>query len=92
MIAELEQPIKYLENIGYTPQASMFLLIEYYKQRANGATPDEASCLFFDYIASAMNNSEDIYAEVKSFHKMMCRRGFKPEQVAEAVESYYDKE
>ena len=92
MIPQLEKPIEYLQNIGYAQQAAMVLLSEYYRQRAAGATADEASCIFFDYIASAMNNSEDIYAEVKSFHKRLCRKGYKPEQVAEVVEAYYSKE
>ena len=70
----------------------MVLLSEYYRQRAAGATADETSCIFFEYIASGMNNSEDIYAEVKSFHKRLCRKGYKPEQVAEVVEAYYSKE
>lgn len=92
MIPQLEQPIEYLQNLGYAPQAAMILLSEYFKQRANGATADEASCIFFEYIASAMNNSDNIYDEVKSFHKKLCRKGYKPEQVAEAVEAYYCKE
>lgn len=92
MIPQLEKPIEYLQNVGYAPQAAMVLLSEYYRQRAAGVTADEASCIFFDYIASAMNNSEDIYAEVKSFHKRLCRKGYKPEQVAEVVEAYYNKE
>ena len=92
MISQFEQPIDYLRNCGYTPQASMLLLAEYYKKRAQGISPDEASCIFFDYIASGMNNSEDIYAEIKSFHKRLCRKGYKPEHVAEVVEAYYNKE
>lgn len=92
MISQFEQPIDYLRNCGYTPQASMLLLAEYYKKRAQGISPDEASCIFFDYIASAMNGTEDIMEEVKAFHKRLCRKGYKPEQVADAVEEYYNKE
>lgn len=91
MIADLEKPIEYLQNIGYAPQAAMFLLSEYFRQRAQGASADEASCLFFDYIASAMGDSENIYDEVKEFHKRLCRKGYKPEQVADVVEAFYDK-
>ena len=92
MIPQLEQPVEYLQNLGYAPQASMILLSEYFKQRANGASADEASCIFFEYIASAMNNTEDIYSEIKKFHKQMCRRGYKPEQVADVVDAFYNKE
>lgn len=92
MIPQLEKPIEYLQNIGYAPQAAMVLLLEYYRQRAAGATADEASCIFFDYIASGMNGTEDILTEVKEFHKRLCRKGYKPEQVAEVVDGYYNKE
>ena len=92
MIPQLEKPIEYLQNVGYAHRASMVLLAEYYKQRSSGVTADEATSIIFDYIASGMNNSEDIYAEVKSFHKRLCRKGYKPEQVAEVVEAYYSKE
>ena len=39
-----------------------------------------------------MNGTEDIMGEVKAFHKHLCRQGYKPEQVADAVEKYYNKE
>lgn len=70
----------------------MLLLSEYYRQRATGATADETSCIFFDYIASGINGTEDILNEVKEFHKRLCRKGYKPEQVAEVVDGYYNKE
>ena len=92
MIPQLEKPIEYLQNIGYAPQTAMVLLSQYYKQRAAGVSADESSCLFFEYIASGINGSKDIIEEIQSFHKRMCHKGYKPEQVAEAVESYYDKE
>ena len=92
MIPQLEKPIEYLQNIGYAPQAAMVLLSEYYRQRAAGATADETSCIFFDYIASGINGTEDILTEVKEFHKRLCRKGYKPEQVAEVVDGYYNKE
>lgn len=92
MIPQLEKPIEYLQNVGYAPQAAMVLLSEYYRQRAAGATADETSCIFFDYIASGMNSTEDVLTEVKEFHKRLCRKGYKPEQVAEVVDGYYNKE
>lgn len=92
MIPQLEKPIEYLQNIGYASHAATVLLQEYYRQRSLGATADEASCIFFDYIASGINGTEDILNEVKEFHKRLCRRGYKPEQVAEVVDGYYNKE
>ena len=92
MIAQLEQSIAYLQNLGYTPQGATYLLAEYYKQRAMGATADEASCIFFEYIVSDMNAEDNILEEVKMFHKRLCRKGYKPEQVAEVVDAYYNKE
>ena len=91
MIPQLENPIEYLQSLGYAPQVAMVLLSEYYRQRATGASADEASCIFFDYIASAINGKEDILNEVKEFHKRLCRKGYKPEQVAEVIDEYYNK-
>lgn len=93
MIPQLEQPIEYLqEELGYSPKSAMLLLAEYFKQRANGATPNEAETLFFDYIESRSSQAETIYREVRLFHKRLCNKGFPPEQVADVVDAFYNKD
>lgn len=93
MIPQLEQPIEYLQaELGYSPKSAMVLLAEYFKQRANGATPNEAEAIFFDYIESKATQSETIFREVRLFHKRLCSKGFRPEQVADVVDAFYNKE
>ena len=93
MISQFEQPIQYLQNCGYTPQASMLLLAEYYQQRAKGVSADEACELFrYKIVESKITAEESIYAEIKAFHKRLCKKGYKPEQIAEVVEAYYNQE
>ena len=92
MIPQLEKPIEYVQSLGYAPKSAMVLLSEYFRQRANGAEPSEAEGLFFDYIESTNSQSETIFNEIRAFHKKMCKRGFKPEQVAEVIDAFYNKE
>ena len=89
----LEKQIADIQAMGYTPQAAMILLSEYYKQRAAGTPVEEAQSLFmYDFIESNSSPSETIFREIRTFHKRLCEKGFKPEQVADIVEAFYKKE